>query len=111
MITINVYLEGEISSVPTGIRYESHDYKTLLEAELSNVIREQIIKMFIHTQSLGIDILDCGYFIRPKFNTTPELVSYEWDRRFRQAAFNVEVNAAIRRTGLMNKTSPIRREQ
>jgi len=111
IINISVFLEGELSSVPTGIIYESHDYKTLLEAELSNAIREQILRMLTHTQSLGSDVLDFGYFIRPKFSTTPELASYGWDRRFRQATFNVEVNTVIRRTGLMKKTSPIRREQ
>jgi len=111
VIRISVFLEGELSSIPTGIMYESQEYKTLLEAELSNVIREQIINMLIHSQSLGVDVIDFGYFIRPKFSTTQELVSYGWDRRFRQATFNVEVTTGIRRTGLMNKTSPIRREQ
>jgi len=111
VIRISVFLEGELSSIPTGIMYESQEYKILLETELSNVIHEQIINMLVHAQSLGVDVLDFGYFMRPDFSTTQELISYGWDRRFRQATFNVEVNTKIRRTGLMNKTSPIRREE
>ncbi|MDR3561921.1 MAG: Ger(x)C family spore germination protein [Negativicutes bacterium] len=111
VINISVYLEGELSAIPTGITYELRDYKTLLEAELSTVIREQIMMMLIHTQSWGTDVVDLGYFIRPKFGTDQQLVAYGWDKRFRQATFHVEVTATIRRTGLMNMTSPIRREQ
>jgi len=111
VIHISVFLEGELSSLPTGIMYESHEYKPLLEAELSSVIREQITKMLVRTQSWGTDVVDFGYYIRPKFSTNQELVAYGWDKRFRQAEFQLEVTTSIRRTGLMNKTSPIRRDE
>lgn len=111
VINISIFLEGELSSVPSEIMYEQRDYRLLLETTLSNIICEELRRMLLHTQSLGTDILDFGYFIRPKFTTTQELVAYDWDRRFRQATFNVKVSTAIRRTGLLNKSSPIRREQ
>lgn len=111
VIHIHVYLEAEIKNIPSGIWYESPDYKSLLSAELSDVIKEQILRMLLHVQSVGADTVDFGYYTRQKFRTRNELIAYHWDERFRQAIFNVEVKTDIRRNGLMKYSSPIRREQ
>ena len=109
-INVNVLMEGEVTGLPSGIAYESKEYLTLLEAQVSNAIQQQIADMLARTQEWGTDVVDFGYFIRPKFMTMDELKDYGWDSKFRQATFTIKVNTEIRRTGLMRKTQPIRRE-
>ncbi|MDF2873584.1 MAG: germination protein Ger(x)C family [Sporomusa sp.] len=110
VINVDVLLEGEISGLPTGIAYESKEYLNLLETQVSNTLQQQIVDMLARTQAWGTDVVDFGYFIRPKFMTIDEIKSYNWDRRFSQATFTVKVSTELRRTGLMRKTQPIRRE-
>ncbi len=68
------------------------------------------MEMLLKTQSWGTDAVDFGYYIRPKFSDPGRTDAYNWDKRFRQATFNVQVKTELRRTGLMRKTAPIRRE-
>lgn len=110
VIKIDVLLEGEITGLPTGIAYESKQYLPLLETEVSSILQPQIADMLARTQAWGTDVVDFGYYIRPRFMTLDELKRYDWDGRFRQAIFIVKVNTELRRTGLMRKTQEIRRE-
>jgi spore germination protein KC len=111
VIGIDVLLEGEIISIPTGINYETTEYLDLLETQVSRITRANIENMLLRTQAWGTDVADFGYYIRPNFSTMQDLEQYNWDRRFRQAVFDIRVHTEIRRTGLMRKTTPIRREQ
>ncbi len=110
VINIAVFLEGEITSIPTGINYESEEYKTLLENQISNVIHEQISETVHITQLWGTDVVNFGYYIRPHFPTIQQLEAYNWDSKYPQATVNITVQTEIRRTGLMRKTISIRRE-
>lgn len=110
VISVEVFLEGEITSIPSGIFYESVEYKTLLESQISNVIYEQITEMLQITQQWNTDVVNFGYYIRPKFQTMQDFEAYNWDSKYPQAIFNVTVKTEIRRTGLLRKTMPIRRE-
>lgn len=110
MITVDVFLEGEISSIPSGIAYEASEYRSLLEAQISNVIKQQIELMLEKTQKLSVDVVDFGYYARANFTTMEQMKAYQWDERYPHAQINVIVNNEIRRTGLMQKSNPIRRE-
>jgi spore germination protein KC len=110
VIAVDVFLEGEITAIPSGIDYEEKEYIPLLENQISVAVQAQIMSMLLRTQGWGADAVDFGYYIRPKFSTDEELTAYNWDKRFRQAAFNVQVKTELRRTGLMRKSAPIRRE-
>ena len=109
IIYVDVVLEGEITGISSGIMYEQKEYEGFLENQVSNA-NSQIMNMLFKSQTWGTDVADFGYYIRPKFYTLEEMYSYEWDKRFRTAEFQVNVQTKIRRTGLMRKTSPIRRE-
>ncbi len=109
VIGVDVFLEGEMSIIPSGINYESSEYHTLIEAEISNAMQEQITNMLFRTQKWGADVVDFGRFIRPKFWTLQEMRQYDWDKKYLQAAIHVKVQTQIRRAGLLRKSSPIRR--
>lgn len=110
VIHVDVLIEGEITGLPSGIEYEAREYIPLLEAQISDTLHRQIVDMLIRTQAWGTDVVDFGYYIRPKFMTMEELRRYNWDSRFGGAEFTVKVRTELRRTGLMRKTQPIRRE-
>ena len=110
VINVNVLLEGEITGIPTGIAYETKEYLTLLEAQVSTTLQRQIADMLARTQEWGTDVVDFGCFVRPKFMTMGELENYGWEKRFRQATFTIKVSTELRRAGLMRKTQEIRRE-
>ncbi len=110
VITIDVFFEGEISSIASGIFYESPAYTSLLENQISNVIYEQINEMLQITQSWGTDVVDFGYYIRPQFATIQEFNHYQWDSKYPQAVIRLQVKTELRRTGLMRKSIPIRKD-
>jgi spore germination protein KC len=111
VIHIKALLEGEITSVPSGINYEADPYQPIIESWISDIVRTDMLRMLERTQAWGTDVADFGYYIRPKFTTQEELKRYNWDQQFRRATFDVQISTKIRRTGLMRKTLPIRREE
>lgn len=110
VIDIGIFIEGEIISIPSGIQYEKGEYLSLLEQQIANIISRETRDMLVKTQLWGTDVVDFGYYIRGKFGTRQELVSYKWDSRYPEATINVVVKTKLRRSGLMQKSTPIRRE-
>lgn len=108
VITIDVLIEGEITSIPSGINYESLDSRKSLETQVSKTIKLQMEAMLTHTQQLGTDIIDFGRYFRPTFTTYDEVASFNWNDLYPEAEFQIQVKTKIRRTGLMFKSMPIR---
>ncbi len=111
VIHLDVLIEGEMTGNPSGISYEQPEYLQLLEAEIANLLQQQLADMLARAQEWEADVADFGYYIRPKFLTMSELKAYQWDKRFPQATITIKVKAEIRRTGLIRKTVEIRREK
>lgn len=110
-INVNVFLEGDITSIASGINYESDEYKGLLEKQISEIVRQRMLQMLQHTQEWGADIVDFGYYVRPQYATDQEFKDLHWDAMYPNAEFKVVVKTEIRRSSLMRKTSPIRSEE
>lgn len=110
IINVDVFLEGYITSIPSGINYESDEYKALLEQQISGVVRQKMLQMLQHTQEWDTDVVDFGYYVRPQFTTAQEFKDLHWDVLYPHAEFNVVVATQLRRNALMRKTSPIRPE-
>lgn len=109
-INIDVFLEGEITAIPSGIMYEKTEYRSLLEQQVSNVMKNQLQNMLAKTQEWGADIADFGYYSRGNFSTLQELQEYKWNSHYPQAEFIINVRTELRRSGLMQQTEPIRRD-
>lgn len=108
VIDIDVLLEGEISSIPSGINYESTDSKKSLEGQVSKVIKLQMEDMLKHTQELKTDVINFGRYFRPMFKTYDEVASFNWNDLYPEAEIHVKITTRIRRTGLMIKSMPLR---
>lgn len=103
----DVFLEGEITTIGSGINYEIAEYRTLMEEQTSQMIKQSIIDMLRKTQAMKGDIIGFGYVARGNFSTYDEYKAIKWDELYSQAEITVNVETKIRRTGLMWKTSPV----
>ena len=106
VIHVSILLEGEISSIPSGINYEQGRDLNLLEAQVSKVYQQEMMNFSKHTQELKADMAGFGYYLRPAFQSNKEFEDYGWNEKYGQAEVNIEVKTQIRRTGLMIRTIP-----
>lgn len=107
LININIMLEGEISSIASGINYEDPKYLSILEEQYSQIFKKRMSDFIRHTQELNSDVAGFGYFARSRFRTVSEFNEYQWNQKYSQAQINVDVTTRIRRTGLMIRSYPI----
>lgn len=107
MIQVSIVLEGEISSISSGVNYEQTKDLNLLEDQISKVYQQEMMNFCRHTQELSADVAGFGYYLRPKFGSNKEFEDYEWNEKYRQAEVNIAVKTQIRRAGLMIRTVPI----
>jgi spore germination protein KC len=100
-------LEGVITSIPSGINYEKEGYRELLENQVSQLITMEIVKMLRYTQQVQSDPVGFTTYMRPFFRTYEELTEANVNQMYSEAEFRINVQTAIRRTGLMWRTSPV----
>lgn len=106
-LTAEIFLEGEISALTSGVSYERKDYRKLLEEHISQTIKQDILTMLHKTQGMRADVVGFGYPARKNFRTYNEFMQIDWADLYSKADIDVTVKTRIRRTGLMWKTSPI----
>ncbi|CUH94964.1 hypothetical protein P22_1033 [Propionispora sp. 2/2-37] len=107
-IDIKIKMEGEITAIPSGINYEDGKYRNILENSINTLLAKQMMKMIDKTQGWGCDVAGFGVYLRPQVTTQQELMALDWKTMYRQAEVNVSVNTVLRRTGLMQRTVPVR---
>lgn len=108
VIDVDVFMEGVISNIASGVNYENEKYRPLLEEQISQIIRADMVKTIAYTQQVGSDPVNFGKYFRSLFRTYKEFEQFDFDSRYPTAEVNVKVKTNLRRTGLMWKTSPIR---
>lgn len=107
---VAVEIEAEVLSISSGINYEAPDYRILLENQVANLIKGQIMTMIKHTQELGTDPVGFGVYLRPQFQSTNQLNQTDLTALYQAADICVNVTAKIRRTGREWRSSPDRKE-
>jgi len=107
VIHVSILLEGEISSIPSGINYEQGGSSlNTLETQVTKVYSQQMMNVIKRTQELNTDVAGFGYYLRPAFQSNKEFDGYNWNEKYSQAEVNLEIKTQIRRTGLMLRTVP-----
>lgn len=102
---VDVLLEAEILAIPSGINYETGEYRTLLESQISRLFEGQITSMLKHTQELASDPVGFGKRLRPKFPNYTVMKEADYGELYRTANIKVNVTAKIRRPGMSRKTA------
>jgi spore germination protein KC len=105
-IKVTLFLEGEITSIPSGINYEKAEYREMLEKEISNWVTQNLQDFIRHTQQLGSDVVGFGYHLRSQITTYDKLQEANLEELYKTANVEVEVTTRLRRTGLMWRSSP-----
>lgn len=106
VIKINLFLEGEMASIPSGINYEKVGYREPLEEEISKLVTQEMQGFIRHTQELGSDVAGFGYHLRSHFSTYDKLQEANLEELYKTANVEVQVTTKLRRTGLLWRTSP-----
>lgn len=101
-----IFLEGEQTSITSGINYEVKEYRPLLEQQITFLIKRDMLAMLRKTQGMKGDVVGFGYHARSNFRTLDEFMKIDWEELYSQAEIEVEVETKIRRTGLMWRTMP-----
>lgn len=104
---IHLQLEGDLTSVSSGINYEVPEYRQQLENRLSQLLTQDLRGLIFYLQECDSDVLGIGDYFRPKFKTLPEFINFNWKEQYKDAQIDGDVQFKIRRTGLMLKTNPI----
>ncbi|WP_425058673.1 Spore germination protein B3 [Sporomusa carbonis] len=110
VIDVTIKIEAEITSIGSGISYETGGYREQLEAQVSKVLEQQVTNMLIKTRDLQTDVVGFGYQARACFPTYRDYMAVDWATLYGQAEFKVAVSTRVRRTGLMWRSSGMRPE-
>ncbi len=105
-IRVDVFLEAELISNPSGINYEKGEKRKLLEERVSALVTRDIADFISHTQKLGSDVFGFGRFLRAHFITYDKFVQADAESLYPAAAVHVSVTTSLRRSGLMWRTTP-----
>jgi spore germination protein KC len=105
-ITVRISLEGEVTSIPSGVNYETQ-YQQNLEDQISLAVKQNMEQMVKKTQGLGSDVAGFGYYARSSFSNYDEFMAMDWNEVYSQAVLEVSVVTELRRNGLMGQTEPI----
>ena len=104
---INIYLEGEFASVPTGYIIEDNILK--FENETKEAINSAVLNFYKVTQGeFNSDITGIGKTARKSFLTYDEFEKFNWEERFKSLSIDVNTHFKIRRTGMVNKKTEVR---
>lgn len=104
---IRLNLEGEITSIASGISYEETENREKLEKRLSELFTQELQGLIYYLQGCNSDVLSIGDYFCPHFSTFPEFIDFDWKGKFKEAQIDGDVQFKIRRTGLLWKTNPI----
>lgn len=108
IIKIDVFLEGEITGIPSGINYEKNQLLDMLEGEISSLVAIEIQDFIRLTQQLGSDVVGFGRYLRPRLSSYRDLEKLNLEELYRNAAVEIKVATKIRRTGLVWRTAPLK---
>lgn len=106
---VSVQLEGDITSLPSGVHYEDPKVKVQLDDQVSDVIAQSMRKMLRKTQDLGSDVVGFGFHARHLYATYPQWqeAAERWNDDYRRADIRLTVKTTLRRSGLMWQTTPV----
>jgi spore germination protein KC len=107
-ISVNISLEGDITSIPSRINYEDIKMNKILEQTFEDFITAGITRTFHKAQKMKVDVFDFGRTAIKQFLTIPEWEDFNWNKKFMDSEITVKVDFTVRRTGKLINSEPIR---
>lgn len=101
-ILVKLYLEADLRTVSEDYIVEQEMDK--FEEQVQDEIEKSALKFLEKTaREYQSDIVGFGRFIKHNFRSFDELELYNWQDRYPEAQFEVEVDFHLRRSGLINR--------
>lgn len=109
VIEIKINIEADVGAIQSKIPYEKlkniGDLNNQIESTIKKGVEETIKKA---QTEWNTDIFGFGKKFARNFYTTTKFEEYNWLKHFKDAKVIVEVDANVRRTGLMMDSAPIK---
>ncbi len=98
-ISIEIFLEAEFSSsVPQEAIEDNLDD---FASEAAQEIKAEVQQFLQKTCLEGTDIIGFGSYAKRNFRDTKSFADYKWKEKYRASQFDILVDFAVRRTGLI----------
>ncbi|NLN04009.1 MAG: Ger(x)C family spore germination protein [Clostridiaceae bacterium] len=107
VITVDIKLDADILAIQSHVYYENTVNKKVLEEACANRMLDEVEKLIVKCRDLGVDPFKFGEYASRQFLTIQELEEYNWNEKFKDATFIVNLSVIVRRTGTMMKSSKI----
>jgi spore germination protein KC len=111
VIQLEVFLEGDLRHVQSGINYESEDLIPVLERSFEASIKEKLDNTIEKCKGLSCDVFGFGEKASMKFLTIQEWENYNWNKQFKYAQVTTKVEFIMRRPGTILRTNPTVRSE
>lgn len=102
VIDIKIFLDADLRTVNEGyiIEMDIEDFEGQVTSEIKQAAESFLYKT---AQVYKSDIIGFGSHIKKSFKSFADFSSYNWEKKYPQAEFNVEVDFKVRRSGMINK--------
>lgn len=105
IINLEVKTEGDILAIQSGFDYENDHMLTLIEKAMQKYLENNIKNVINKCQSLNTDVFNFGRSAARNFWTIEAWENYNWNEKFKDAIFEMEIDFKIRRTGGLLRNS------
>lgn len=102
-IFVEIFIEADFAASTPQIAVEDN-LEEFIE-EVSNESEMEIRKFLAKTCEIGCDVVGFGSYAKRNFKTIKDFEDYNWKSKYKNAQFDVEVNFALRRTGLIVRSN------
>ncbi|MBK1811252.1 Ger(x)C family spore germination protein [Clostridium sp. YIM B02505] len=109
IINVKLNIEADIGAIQSRLPYERLDKIDELNNSIEQIIQRGVSDLIRKTQQdYNTDIFGFGKIAARNFSTVTKFEEYNWLKHYKDAKINVEVDANVRRTGIMFSSAPIR---
>ena len=106
-IAADIFLEGNIVAISSGLVYENSEKLPLLEEAINQKFDTKCQEVIQRSQQeFQADIFGFGFWTKHHFLTSSQWTEFGWFEKYPEAQVNVKVHTTIKRTSLQLKTSP-----
>ena len=112
IINVKLNIEADIGAIQSRIPYEKLDRIEDLNKSIEQLVQRGVSDVIRKTQQeYNTDVFGFGKRVARNFYTVTEFEEYNWLKHYKDAKINVEVEANVRRTGIMSKSAPVRNNE
>lgn len=107
IINVKIQTEGDILAIQSNIDYQNEEMIKAIEQTMIKYLNDGIKNVINKCKTLNIDVFNFGCKATRCFFTIQDLEEYNWNKNFKDASIDINIDFNVRRTGGLLKTSNI----